>query len=226
MKTKPILILSLLTAVLILLLIYLCKEKHNITEAQIKARTELARKDSIINAKEKIMQQQAEKVAILQLQYDSITLVSDLRAKEIKKWKDKYKGLQDSLPTLTGGQQVDLFMQTFNIGSDYVGDFIAPIQAAYKSNKSWLQLQEANGIINFQIGEIQDLQAKDSISRMQLFIQQGITDTCIEALTICKSKDKDWQALVDLEKKKGRTKFWKGLGIGGGVGVIIGIFFK
>lgn len=226
MKTKPILILSLLTTVLILWLIYLCKEKHNITEAQIKARTELARKDSIINAKEKIMQQQAEKVAILQLQYDSITLVADLRAKEIKKWKDKYKQLHDSLPTLTGGQQVDLFMQTFNIGNEYEGDFIAPVQGAYQSNRAWLQLQGANGIIEFQTSIISDLEAKDSISRMQFVIQQGITDTCLEALAICKSKDNEWQVLLDAEKRKGRAKFWKGLGIGGGVGVIIGIFLK
>lgn len=214
MKTKKILI-GIGITIFALWFVFLLKDcKTMLKERENSLRDELLRKDSIIQAKEKIMQQQAEKVALLQLQYDSINILSDLRAKEIKKWKDKYKQLQDSLPTLTADEQVKLFINTFNIGSDYEGDFIAPVQAAYQSNKTWLHLEECNGLIDFKDGTIADLEAKDSISRIQLVIQQGITDTCLEALTVCKSKDEEWKELLKKEKKKGNLKGIIGL-VGG-----------
>lgn len=205
---------------------YTNQKISNQTEQENKARNELARKDSIIDANQKIMQQQARHVANLQLQYDSIEKQKETLSADLRKLQNKYKKLQDSLPTLTGGQQVDLFLTTFNIGSEYEGDFIAPVQGAYQSNLTWLRLQECNGAIKIKDTIIKTLIAQDLISRRQVAALQIAVDACALALDTCKSKDVEWQELIDIEAKKGKVRGRRGFGLGAIVGLVIGILIN
>ena len=199
---------------------------NNQTEAQIKARNELKAKDSIICQNEKIMQQQAKQVALLQLQYDSIENQKETLLTDLRKLKAKYKQLQDSLPTLTGGQQVDLWLQTFNIGTEYEGEYIAPVQGAYQSNSAWLGLQECSQTLMIKDTIISTLITQDLISRRQVVALQVAVDACKVALDTCKSKDVEWQALVDIEAKKGKVRGRRGFGIGAVVGLVLGLIIN
>ena len=216
MKPQHIIPTVLLSILLFISFIYLCQRKENNTvQTQSDLRNELKQKDSIIIANNK-------ESALKTLKMNNYKQ----RAEEAEKLAEYYKNKppKPPAPEIPDTLKAEYFDSTYcsvdttkvKVNLCAVAEAIVQYFDLDYCEKESSRKDSVNKYLGIALNELD--------SAFFECVEKNKIDS--NTIAVCMSKDATFEALIQAETQEGRVKFWKGMGVGGAVGLVLGMLIK